>query len=265
MQKRALLAPLHYTERGTGVPLVLLHAFPFSSAMWLTDAERLAATARVITPDLPGFGRSPRLAEPSISAMAAAAAGLLDGLGIREPVVVAGLSMGGYVAFEFLRQFPARVKALGLFSTKAAPDSPEQRESRLKLAGQLAQSGIEVLLQTSVPKLLGPTTVSRRPAVAAEVERAVRAASVDGIIDALRAMAARRDSQPLLASIACPTLVVAGSEDRVIPIAESEAMAKAIPGARLEVIPAAGHLVNLERPDAFQSAVDAWIRQAVKP
>jgi pimeloyl-ACP methyl ester carboxylesterase len=228
--------------------------------MWQVDAERLAAAVRVITPDLPGFGRSPRLAEPSIPAMAQAVAALLDGLGLSQPVIVAGLSMGGYVAFEFLRQFPTRVNALGLFSTRAAPDSAEQRQGRLKLADQLKQTGIDALMHTAVPKLLGPTTGSRRPAVAAEVERAVRAASVEGVIDALRAMAARCDSQPLLASITCPTLVVAGREDRVIPAAESETMAKAIPGARLEVIPEAGHLVNLERPDEFQAVVEGWLR-----
>ncbi len=254
-------AVLHYVEQGRGPVLVLLHAFPLSGAMWQADAERLAHAARVITPDLPGFGRSPRLAEPSIPAMAQAVAVLLDGLGLSQPVIVAGLSMGGYVAFECFRQFPNRIKALGLFSTKAAPDSVAQREGRLKLVDQLRQTGIDALMQATVPKLLGPTTVSRRPAVAAEVERAVRAASVDGIIDALRAMAARRDSRPLLASSTCPMLVVAGSEDRVIPVAESEAMAKAIPGARLEVVPEAGHLVNLERPDAFQAAVERWLRQ----
>lgn len=253
--------PLNFTEQGAGTALLLLHAFPLSHAMWSGELARFAAMRRVITPDLPGFGRSPRLTTPSIPAMARAVAALLDGLGIREPVMLGGLSMGGYVAFEFLRQFPDRVKALGLFSTKAAPDSPEQRAGRLKLVDQLKQAGIGALMQTTVPKLLGPTTVSRRPAVAHALERAARAASVDGVADALRAMAARADSRPLLASIACPTLVVAGGEDRVIPVAESEAMAEGIPGARLDVIPEAGHLVNLEQPDAFQGIVEAWIRR----
>ena len=252
--------PLHFTEQGTGTALLLLHAFPLSHAMWSGELARFATMRRVITPDLPGFGRSPRLTTPSIPAMARAVAALLDGLGLSQPVIVAGLSMGGYVAFEFLRQFPDRVKALGLFSTKAAPDSPEQRAGRLQLAGQLARDGIEALMQTAVPKLLGPTTRARRPAVAEQVERAARAASVDGVADALRAMAERADSRPLLAAIGCPTLVVAGGEDRVIPVAQSEAMAKAIPGAQLAVIPEAGHVVNLEQPDAFQGIVEAWIR-----
>src|SRR3989338_1776495 len=252
--------PLHVTEQGTGTALLLLHAFPLSHAMWSGELARFAAMLRVITPDLPGFGRSPRLTTPSIPAMARAVAALLDGLGIREPVMLGGLSMGGYVALEFFRQFPDRVKALGLFSTRAAPDSPEQRAGRLQLAGQLARDGIEALMQTAVPKLLGPTTRARRPAVAEQVERAARAASGGGGADALRAMAARADSRPLLAAIGCATLVVAGGEDRVIPVAESEAMAKAIPGAQLAVIPEAGHVVNLEQPDAFQGIVEAWIR-----
>ena len=254
------MAALTYTEAGTGTPLLLLHAFPLSRAMWKQDVELFAALTRVIAPDLPGFGGSSRQPQPSIAAMAQVASGLLDELHIKEPVIVAGLSMGGYVAFEFLRQFPKRVRALGLFSTRAAADSPQQREGRMKLAEQLKASGVELLMTSTLPKLIGLTSTASRPAVVSQVEKFIRAASPDGVIDSLHAMAERRDSQPLLSGIRCPVLIVAGDEDALVPAQESRAMAQAIPGAKLEIIPQAGHLVNLEQPEIFQRLVASWIK-----
>lgn len=254
---------LAYTEQGKGTPCVLVHAFPLSGEMWKSEATWLAKTRRVIVPDLHGFGRSARQATPSIAAQAKAIHELLKQLGVTQPVVLGGLSMGGYVALEFVRQFPSQVKALGLFSTKAAPDSPEQRAGRLKLIGRLKTEGLDALLETTVPKLVGATTTASRPAVLAEVKRLVMAATVDGVTDALQAMADRADLRPLLASITCPTLVVAGSEDALIPLAEGSQMAAAIPGAQVQIIPAAGHLTNLEQPAAFQAAVETWWRVVV--
>ncbi|PIQ83407.1 MAG: alpha/beta hydrolase [Candidatus Omnitrophica bacterium CG11_big_fil_rev_8_21_14_0_20_63_9] len=251
-------------EQGSGAPLLLLHAFPLSGAMWRREIPLFAPFLRVIAPDLPGFGRSPRAPQPSIAAMAQQAAEVLDRLHVQDPVVLAGLSMGGYVAFEFLRQFPRRVRALALWSTKAAADTPEQQQGRFKLIERVRQEGSEALIQATFPKLLGRTAFASQPAVVAEVEQAVRDASPDGVIDALRAMAQRSDSRPLLPSISCPTLVLAGAEDAVIPPQESEAMAQAIRGARFETIPEAGHLLNLERPEAFHECAVTWIQQVVK-
>ena len=253
---------LAYAEQGTGTPFVLLHAFPLSGAMWTRDAARFAKTGRVIMPDLPGFGASARHPSPSMAAMAQAVQRLLEQLGLREPVILGGLSMGGYVAFEFLRQFPARVKALALCSTKAAPDSPEQRQGRFKLIERLRLEGLTVLSQVTLPKLIGRTTAAAQPSVLAELERLVRVADLDGVIDAVRAMAERADSRPQLASITCPTLIVAGSEDQVIPVEESRRMVEAIQEAELQIIPAAGHLANLEQPEAFHTVVEAWLRRS---
>ena len=151
------------------------------------------------------------------------------------------------------------MKALALFSTKAAPDSPEQRQGRFKLIERLRLEGLKVLSQTMLPKLVGRTTAATHPSVTAEVERLILAADLDGVIDAVRAMAERADSRPLLSSIACPTLIVAGDEDQVIPSEESRLMAEAIQGAELKIIPQAGHLTNLEQPEAFQAAVESWL------
>jgi len=240
-------------------PLVFIHAFPLSQGMWKVQGQRLREMARVITPDLPGFGGSARLAPPSIPRMAREIAALLDQLKIQEPVVVAGLSMGGYVAFEFLRQFPERVRGLGLFSTRAAADTPEAREGRLKAARKIQDEGLEPFAKGILPKLLGKTTIATKPRVVEEVTRMILANDPDGVADALLAMADRRDSTELLGAIRCPTLVIAGEEDAFIPVSEGRGMRDQIPGARLEVIGKAGHLVNLEQPEAFQAILERFL------
>lgn len=250
-------------EAGQGVPIVLLHAFPLSCRMWDHERVALARWGRVITPDLPGFGRSLRQTTPSIPDMAACVATVLDSLSVREPVVLGGLSMGGYVAFEFLRQFPRRVKALLLCSTRAIADTPEQREGRLKTAERIRRDGLESLASAMLPKLLGKTTLESNPAVVDQVQRMVLANAPDGVADSLLAMGDRNDSTVLLPSIACPTLVVAGDEDAFIPPAEAQAMQREIPGARLEIITKAGHLVSLERPAAFEEAVERFFEEAI--
>lgn len=167
--------------------------------------------------------------------------------------------MGGYVAFEFLRIFPSRVRALGLFSTRAAPDTPEGRENRLKTAQKIRAEGLDSLPRAMMPRLVGRTTLESRPAVVERVTQLILANEREGVADALLAMADRRDSSDLLGPITCAALVIAGDEDAFIPISEAQGLARAIPGARLEVIPSAGHLVNLESPEVFQRALAAFV------
>ncbi len=230
--------------------------------MWAGEAARLKSVVRVITPDLPGFGRFPRQkGGPSIPQMARDAAEGLDRLGIKEPVVVGGLSMGGYVTFEFLRQFPERVRGLGLFSTRAEADTPEARTKRFKTAREIQENGLEAFARAALPNLLGKTTLQSRPAVVKQVGEMVLANPPDGVADALMAMGDRRDSTELLAGITCPTLVVAGDEDTFIPVDQARAMHQQIPGARLEVIPQAGHLINLEQPPLFQQILEDFIKK----
>lgn len=254
---------LAYEATGQGVPCVLLHAFPLSHAMWRAELNTLGKLAHVITPDLPGFGRSARQTEPSILRMAEAVAELLEHLGIREPVVVAGLSMGGYVAFEFVRQFPQRVRALGLCSTRAAADTPEQREQRMTTAERIRREGLEPLASSMLTRLLGKTSLASNQALAAAVSRQILANDPHGVAEALLAMAQRGDSTTLLASIACPTLIVAGEEDAFIAPEQAEQMQRQIPQAQLAVIPNAGHLVNLEQPAAFHQALERFLRDRV--
>ena len=246
-------------ERGRGSALVLLHAFPLSHVMWDAELERFSAIAHVIAPDLYGFGRSPRMPTPSIAAMAAGVVGMLDELGVREPVTLVGLSMGGYVAFEILRQAPGRGGALGVFSTRATADSPQQRDGRFQLIDRIRRDGWGAVGPTLPAKLLGRSTLEHKEDLVRLVSALVQQADPEGVCDALRAMAERGDSTPLLTSIRCPTLVVAGAEDATIPVTDMETMAKAIPKASLAVIQQAGHLVNLEQPAPFHDIVEQWL------
>ena len=250
---------LAHREAGAGAPIVLLHAFPLSGAMWQETLTQCGLRARVLAPDLPGFGRSARAAAPSIGGMADAVLEWLDETGVREPVVLGGLSMGGYVAFELVRRAADRVRALVLCSTRATADTPEQRQGRRSLISRIEREGLSAALAGMLPKLLGPTSLQASPRLVEQVRGWIGQADRDGIVDALRAMADRRDATATLPSLRCPALVVAGGEDALILPAAAEAMARALPAASLEVIPQAGHLVNLEQPARFHGALSRFL------
>lgn len=252
---------LTHVSQGAGDPVVLLHAFPLSHAMWLPVTEAWPRK-RFVLPDLPGFGRSPRLGVPSIAGMAAEVAALLDHAGVAGPVALGGLSMGGYVALEFIRQFPERVSALGLFATRAAPDTPQQQEGRRQLIARIEREGASAVIAASLPKLLGETARRRRPQLVGQLDAWIRAAAPAALIDALAAMAERRDARPWLSAIRCPTLVLAGDEDAVIPATEAEGMARSIPHASFALVPASGHLINLEAPERFLRGLSEWLGPA---
>lgn len=254
-----MVVQLYTRSAGSGVPVVLLHAFPLSSAMWLAQREGLAHSCRVITPDLRGFGGS-RLGEdaPSIDAMADDVAGLLDEEGI-ERAVVGGQSMGGYVTMAFCRRHPDRVLGVILADTKAGADSPQAKANRERVAEAVLADGTGVLVEEVLPTLIGATTKERRAMVFGRIRGLVQAAPPGAVAWAQRAMAGRPDSFDTLRALKVPVLVVVGAEDELAPPAEAEAMARAVPEGRLAVIPEAGHLSAVEQPEAFNAAVAAFI------
>ena len=241
---------------GDGPPLVLLHAFPLSSVMWEAQAAGLADVARVVTPDLRGFGASPPGAdEPSLDHAADDVAALIDRLGLGQ-VVLGGLSMGGYVAMAFLRRHPGRVRGLLLADTKAGADPAAARDNRLRIAARLdADRTAGVLVEDVLPGLTGPTTAAERPDVVARVRAMVESAPPAAAAWAQRAMAARPDSLDVLREVDVPALVLRGDEDGLAGPDDVEAMADALPQGRLEVLPRAGHLTALEVPDEVVRAV----------
>ena len=246
-------------DRGT--PVVLLHAFPLSSRMWAYQAQALKEISQVILPDLPGFGQSPRQTQPSIPEMAQEVAKLLDQLGIQAPVFIGGLSMGGYVAFEFLRQFPERVRGLGLFSTRAAADTPEARQGRLQTIEKIKNEGLPAFADKVLTHLLGKTTLKNKPLIVRQVKEMILANQAGGIMDALWAMAERRDSTDLLKRVQEPALVIAAEEDSFVPLEEAKSFAIEIPATEFHVMKQTGHLANLENPDAFQTLLENFLTQ----
>jgi 3-oxoadipate enol-lactonase len=247
---------LTYEERGQGEPLLLLHAFPLSGKMW---EPQLGIGRRFIIPDLSGFGSSEPTPEICrMSDFAEDAAALLDHLRI-ERVVLGGLSMGGYAALAFAEKYPERLSGLVLADTRAGADSPEARDKRLTAARDVLEKGSGILVETTVPKLLGATTRSRRPDLAKQVGQWIAEAPPAGVAAAQRGMAERPDRSAGLPRIAVPTLILVGEEDELTPPEESRRMAEAIPGARLEVLQGAGHLSNLEATEDFNRILTEFL------
>jgi pimeloyl-ACP methyl ester carboxylesterase len=256
---------LYARDVGQGPPLVLLHAFPLSSAMWLAQRERLAGRFRVITPDLRGFGGSVLGAdEPSVEAMADDVDQLLRSLGVRR-AVIGGLSLGGYVAMALCRRHPERILGLVLASTKASADTEEARTDRLRIAERLETDGtVEVLVEEILPKLVGPTTLRQRALVYGRVRGLVQATPPAAAAWAERAMAARPESFDTLRETRAPALVIAGAEDTLAPEDDARAMADALPNAELLVLPRTGHLCAVEQPDVFNQAVTEFTAAVAK-
>jgi pimeloyl-ACP methyl ester carboxylesterase len=245
-----------FGDAGVGVPVVLLHAFPLSSAMWRRQVEALQHAYRVITPDLPGFGGSAALAgPPSVDAMADAVARLLDELLIKVPVVLGGLSMGGYVALAFARRHASRLRALVLADTRAEADSAEARANRDRLIAFAADNPASAVLEQLLPKMLSPSTPRDSPEVVDEVRVLASEQAPAGVVAALQALRDRPDATPGLAAIRVPTLVLVGRDDALTPPEVAEKLAAGIQGARLEVLDGAGHLSNLEQPRRFNAAL----------
>ena len=251
---------LHVREAGSGLPLVLLHAFPLSSAMWLSQRNDLGEVARIVTPDLRGFGGSVLgYDEPSVDHMADDVAALLDGLGL-DKVVLGGLSMGGYVAMAFVRRHPQRLRGLVLADTRASADAEEGRANRLRIADVLDDTATtQVLVDDVLPALTGETTQATRAMVQGRVRALVEGAPPAAAAWAERAMAARPDSFDTLRAVDVPTLVVVGDEDTLTPPADSEAMVEALPDAKLVVVPGSGHLTAVEAPAEFDVAVRSYL------
>jgi pimeloyl-ACP methyl ester carboxylesterase len=247
---------LAYRDEGTGEPLLLVHAFPLSSAMWERQIEGLGPQYRVIAPDLRGFGASGLgTSAVSMEQYADDLARLLDQLAL-EQVALGGLSMGGYVVFAFLRRHRDRVRSLILADTRTQADTVEGQQAREQNARLAEQQGPGAIAEQMLPKLLSSGAVK---SLQAEVRRMIEANDRAGIAAALRAMAARPDSAALLAGISVPTLVLVGSEDGLTPPSDSQAMHKAIPNSQLVELAAAGHLSNLEAPTAFNDAIDLFL------
>ena len=249
---------LAYDEAGTGTPLLLAHGWPLDRTMWAGQVGGLGAHARVLAPDLRGFGGSSVRPPYTIDQYADDMVAFLDALGLAR-AIVCGLSMGGYVAFSMLRRHRDRVRALVLADTRATPDTDEARENRRKQIALIEQEGMSALADRQLEPMLGRTTLERQPELAGSVRRTMASIPPEGAIGALRAIADRPDSTAMLASIDVPTLVVGGAEDGITPPSVLRAMAERIPGSRVEIVEQVGHVCPLERPAEFNHVVSEFL------
>jgi len=241
-------------------PYVLLHAFPLGANMWEPQMRRIPSGWRLITPDLRGFGGSTELdslAALSVGDYADDIADLLEELSV-DRAVIGGLSMGGYAALALVQSRPEMVEALILADTRAGADTPEARANRRNMLAIVDREGPSGVALEMMPRLLCKTTLETNPTAEATVRRLIKQQSPVAIRGAIHRMMHRPDSTPLLAGINVPTLVIAGAEDVLTPVAEAERIAGAIAGATLTIIPDAGHLSNLEQPEAFNDALASF-------
>jgi 3-oxoadipate enol-lactonase len=244
-----------FDTAGTGPALLLLHAFPLSSAMWTPQLERFGRQHRVIRVDARGFGESDLWPDPlSMDRIAEDAAAVLDHLGVNR-AVVCGCSMGGYAALAFARHFASRLRGLVLVDTRAAADTDEARAGRHTLAQKVLAQGAAVVADAMLPKILGATSHRDRSQLVDRVRQWMLAARLQAIASALHGLGARPDSRPTLSNIQVPTLIVRGEEDVIASAPDAEEMQRGITGSRVVTIPAAGHLPSLETPEAFNEAV----------
>ncbi len=252
---------LHYLDAGGGdPPIVLVHAFPLNAGMWEEQIAALAARWRVVAPDLPGFGQSPpgEGGEPTIDGWADLVAELVRQLGL-GPVVVGGLSMGGYVAFALRRRHPELVSALVLADTRAGADTPEVVERRTNQQEKISAGKTDEVLDAMLGTLLSDETRAQRPDVVERTRALMGTTPPATIVAALEAMKNRVDATGELAGIDIPVLVVVGEHDVPSPRSVAEEMAEAVPDGRLEVLPGAGHLSSLEAPEAFNRVLGSFL------
>lgn len=249
-----------FLDDGNGPPVLLLHAFPLSSAMWRNQIQALRSAYRVIAPDMPGFGSTPGFqGPPSVDRMADDAAALLEELKVRERVVVGGLSMGGYVALAFARRHAARLRALVLADTRAEADDEAGRANRDKMIEFASKNPSTAVIDQMLPKLVCADTREKRPEVVEAVRHYASLQAPAGIIGALKALRDRPDATPHLKQIAVPTLVIVGRDDALTPLPLAEKLTAGIPGAKLVILERAGHLSNMEQPEGFNEAVRAFL------
>jgi pimeloyl-ACP methyl ester carboxylesterase len=257
-------AELAYIDRGSGTLVLLIHGFPLDHTMWDAQIDALSQHFRVIAPDLRGFGQSStRFGKPDLTILmeeyAEDLTELLEDIVVTKPVVLVGFSMGGYIAWQFMRKYPHFVQALVQCDTKAAADTDEARAGRIKMADNVAEWGSGRVAEMMGPKLFAPETFEAKPNLVAAVRHVVEKTRPVAIAAAQRGMARRPDMTNFLPTINVPTLILCGAQDAISPPTEMQAIAAAIPGARYVEIPNAGHMTTMENPEAVNDALQAFI------
>lgn len=247
-------------DEGRGPTLLLVHGLPLDHFMWAEQIQAFRGYCRVIAPDLCGFGASDvREGTVTMAQMADDLAALLDALGVTEPVVFCGLSMGGYVGWQFWRRHGQRLAGLVLCDTRAAADSAAAARDRELTAQKALDQGMSVIAEAMLPRLVAPSTLTDRLAVTEHVRRMILQTDPRGFAAAVRGIAVRPDATPWLSEVDVPTLALAGAADAISPPDEMRQFAEQMPQARFVEIADAGHLAPLEQPQAVNLALGEYL------
>jgi 3-oxoadipate enol-lactonase len=244
---------MNYAERGLpqGIPVVFIHGFPFSHLMWEPQMKALPNHFRAITYDIRGHGESSvGDGQYSIEFFVDDLLGLLDHLVI-DKAILCGLSMGGYIALRAYELFPDRIRGLVLCDTKSEADTNEAKLKRSAIVRTVKTAGVPVFADDFANLVFARQSFQTHPDIIENMKSVMRANSPLGISGAALALGIRTDTTPILSQIKVPTLILVGAEDALTPPAVAEAMQKQIPGAEIHIIPAAGHMSNLENPAEF--------------
>ena len=257
---------MNYVDEGAGPVLLLVHGFPLDHTMWQFQIADLKADLRVIAPDLRGFGATGVTpGTVPMKQMADDLAAFLDALQITEPVFFCGLSMGGYVAWQFLERHAHRLAGVILCDTRAQADTPKERETRLETAEKVLKEGPGFLADSMPKKLFSELAHKEQGALVNATKTVIRSGNSEGIAAAARGMAARPDVRDRLPSIELPTLVSVGADDAISTADEMREIAEALPVSMFTEVPAAGHMSPLEAPDVVNTAILEFVQRLTVP
>jgi 3-oxoadipate enol-lactonase len=251
---------LAYERTGSGIPLLFIHGYPLSRKIWNPQMDGLSDIASIISVDLRGHGESyPFDGIYRMDLLGEDCHKLLADLHINSPVIVCGLSMGGYVTLALFRKFPELFRGMILTSTRSAPDSPEGKVGRDAAVKNVREHGVGIIVDNMLPKLVSPVTFATNKSLVNTIDDIMHETSVNGVVGALQGMRDRPDSTPLLSQVHCPTLIVHGADDQLIPVTEADTMHQRLADSHLVIIPDAGHLPNLEQPELFNQALREFL------
>jgi pimeloyl-ACP methyl ester carboxylesterase len=239
--------------------LLLMHGYMLSRASWSSQMEVLEQDVHVLAPDLPGHGDAPPDADAcTIDALADRCVALLNTHGV-ERSIVCGLSLGGYIALALCRRYPTRVAGVVLCATRAAADTPARRIRRDQLAAAVERNGVGVVIDDLLPHVFASRTYRERPHLVVAMRRDMERTTPLGCIAGIAAMRDRPDQTARLAAIAVPALIIHGADDTRTPRCYAEALRDGLPDAALHIVPGAGHLLNVEQPDQFNTLLRAFV------
>jgi pimeloyl-ACP methyl ester carboxylesterase len=251
-------ATIHYTDRGQGSNLVLLHGFPLDQRIWRHQSDDLSSDFRVIAPDLPGFGKSTSGGAFSMASLADDVHSLLKKIGAL-PCILGGLSMGGYVALAFAAKYAADLRGLILTDCRSNADTPEQRAGRDRMIQTAREKGSAAIADEMLPKLMA---ANASPELVQEIRQMCEACPAETIQRALAGMRDRPELTRALSLLSIPGLIIVGEQDVLAPVELAQVMQKALAGSKLKIIPDCGHLTLVEKPAETTSAIRGFLRYA---